>query len=218
MRMVLVQQDQVHVVGGASVGFDDFDQCLRYSGIDLSRWRSLAVTYEPDRNVCVVFDGVSTMRVSDGDAIAEFDQLIAMAPVLKERIANIFWGKTHAEIREIQWLLIQAERDRRMDGGFKVEVAPGDFRWFHSDSKSRIQQLGLFAAGAAVPAVQWKTMDGSFVTMSQPLATAIFAAASALDTALFANGEAHLAAMTAAADPEAYDYSTGWPAAYGDEV
>lgn len=105
---------------------------------------------------------------------------------------------------------IKAERDRRKAGGTLVAG-----KWFHSDSDSRIQQLGLVMMGAAVPSVQWKTLDGTFVTMTPAIATGIFQATSALDMAVFANAEAHLAGARLAADPSAYDYSTGWPAAFG---
>ncbi len=112
------------------------------------------------------------------------------------------------------WEQIKAERDRRVNGGFKVEVRADEFKWYHSDQKSRIQHLGLKAAGAAVPAIPWKTMDGSFEPMSEAIATAVFNAALALDTALFTKAEQHKALMRASADPEGYDFSAGWPERY----
>lgn len=105
-----------------------------------------------------------------------------------------------------KWEQIKAERDLRKEGGTFVSG-----KWFHSDRDSRIQQLGLVLMGASVPAVQWKTMDGSMIAMSQALASAIFAATAALDMALFANAESHKAAMQASARPDQYDFSTGWP-------
>lgn len=101
---------------------------------------------------------------------------------------------------------IKAERDQRKIGGALVNG-----KWFHSDGDSRIQQLALVVMGAGVPAIQWKTMDGSFVTMTQAIATGIFQATAVLDTTLFANAERHLAAVSASLDPETYDFSTGWP-------
>lgn len=109
------------------------------------------------------------------------------------------------------WELIKAERDRRTDqGGYKVGT-----KWFHSDQKSRSQQLGLVLLGASIPAnLQWKTMDGSFVTMTQQLAGQVLGAAAASDQAIFAAAETHKAAMEASADPSAYDFSGGWPATF----
>lgn len=110
------------------------------------------------------------------------------------------------------WIGIKAERDRRKAGGVKV----GD-KWFHSDDASRIQQMALVMMGANIPAnLQWKTMDGTFVAMNQTVANNVFAAAAASDQAIFAVAEGHRVAMEASADPDAYDYSTGWPAVFGE--
>jgi hypothetical protein len=47
--------------------------------------------------------------------------------------------------------------------------------WFQSDSASRIQQLSLVVMGANLPpGIQWKTLAGTFVAMTQTLAVQIF--------------------------------------------
>lgn len=106
---------------------------------------------------------------------------------------------------------IKAERDRR-----KFEGVPVGPHRFHSDPDSRTQQLGLVILGANIPAgLQWKTLGGAFVTMTQTLAMQIFGATAARDTAIFAKAEAHIAAVEALQDAEAvlaYDFTTGWPA------
>jgi len=113
------------------------------------------------------------------------------------------------------WERIKAHRERLSDqGGYKVVVSGVD-KWFHSDAKSKTQQLGLVIAGPAVPAIQWKTMDGTFITMSQAWAAVIFQAAAAQDAAIFTKAEQHKAAMEASTDPLAYDFSGGWPATFG---
>ena len=58
-------------------------------------------------------------------------------------------------------------------------------------------------------------MDGSFVSVTAQLAFDIVAAAGNLDAQLFAVAETHRAAMEAAADPAAYDFSAGWPETFG---
>ncbi len=112
----------------------------------------------------------------------------------------------------IMWNRIKAERDRRKEsGGFHVGT-----KWYHSDTASRIQQLGLVMMGAGIPPnLQWKTMDGTFITMTQTLAGQIFATAAASDMAVFAAAETHRVAMEASNDPSAYDFSGGWPAVFG---
>lgn len=111
------------------------------------------------------------------------------------------------------WELIKTERDRRkLDGGY---TAGGN--WFHSDTTSRIQQLALVMMGAGIPPnLYWKTMSGSFVIMTQTLASQIFQAAASSDVAIFTAAEQKKAAMLASPDPGSYNYLTGWPLAYGE--
>lgn len=116
----------------------------------------------------------------------------------------------YAKARSRKVVDIKVERDMRKNGG--VEVAG---KWFHTDSDSRIQQLGLVMMGAAVPAVQWKTMDGTFVTMTQVLAQAIFNAVASLDIDLFTCAETNIATVAALPDAEVVGYvTTGWPDHY----
>lgn len=112
------------------------------------------------------------------------------------------------------WESIKARRDQAKAGGVKV----GD-KWFHTDDASRIQQIGLVMMADSIQAnLQWKTMDGSFVTMTKALANQVFQAVSALDMQAFSAAETHRAAAAAAENPFEYDYSMGWPASYEPEV
>lgn len=90
--------------------------------------------------------------------------------------------------------LIKAERDRRIQkGGYKVGA-----NWFHSDTFSRSQQIGLVMMGANIPTgLQWKTMGGGKVTMTQALAGQIFQAAAMSDIAVFAAADAAIADLAA---------------------
>lgn len=116
------------------------------------------------------------------------------------------------QVKSAKWEAIKSERDRRKAGGVKV----GE-KWFHSDDGSRIQQMGLVMMGANLPAgLQWKTMDGSFITMTQTLASQVFQAVAASDQAFFAAAETHRVKLNASADPASYDFSTGWPKIYGE--
>jgi hypothetical protein len=117
-----------------------------------------------------------------------------------------------SRIEHLAWESIKSERDRRtLTGGYQANGY-----WFHSDQLSRDQQLKLKLAGENVPRVAWKTMSGEFVQMSPELAEAIVLASGDSDIAIFAAAEAHRAAMLAAADPAAYDYSQDWPLTYGE--
>lgn len=118
---------------------------------------------------------------------------------------------TPDQIKAEIWERIKEKRDfLTKNGGYKV----GN-KWYHSDEFSRTQQLGLVLLGANIPAgTKWKTMDGSFVNMTQTLAGQILSAAAASDLAFFQAAELHKAAMEASTDPENYDFSSGWPDTY----
>lgn len=117
-----------------------------------------------------------------------------------------------------KWEEIKAERDRRASLGIKVGS-----HWFHSDQKSRTQQLGLVLLGASIPVgLQWKTLTTTpppvFVTMTPALAQGIVAATAASDTAIFTAAEQHRIALESSSDPENYDFSVGWPTSIEDEA
>lgn len=115
--------------------------------------------------------------------------------------------------RDLTWNKIKAKRDTHKVGG--VYIASVN-KWFHTDSDSRIQQLGLVIMGAGIPAnLQWKTLDGSFTVMTQSLAGQIFTGVAILDTTAFSVAEMHKQAMLASPDPLSYNYTTGWPALFG---
>lgn len=121
------------------------------------------------------------------------------------------------QVKIDQWEAIKAERDRRITGGVKVPLTVDGVTkdyWFHSDDISRIQQLALVILGGNVPAIQWKTMSGEFVTLDQAKVQAVFQASISSDAAKFQVAEQHKAQMLASANPEDYDFSGGWPAIY----
>lgn len=110
-----------------------------------------------------------------------------------------------------KWEDIKSYRDNlTQTGGYKV-----DEKWYHSDTFSRTQQMGLMMMAANMPEnIQWKTMDGSFVTMTPLLAIRIFNAAALSDQAIFTAAEMHKAKMKILEHPEDYDITTDWPETY----
>lgn len=120
--------------------------------------------------------------------------------------------------RAATWETIKAERDRRAALGVKVGA-----NWFHSDQKSRTQQLGLVLLGQNIPTgLKWKTLTFTpppvFVDMTPALAVAIVQATAASDTAIFTAAEIHRMAMEASAAPQDYDFSAGWPASIEEDA
>lgn len=162
-----------------------------------------------------------SISVSDKDCAAannlptgasfDFDSngnlVVVPAPVLSE-------AQIKLNICNGVWLRIRSKRDQVKAGGVKVAT-----KWFHTDDASRIQHMALNMMGAAIPAnLQWKTMDGSFVTMTQALAGQIFQAVAVLDMQAFVKAEEHRVSMEASSNPANYDFSTGWPKTYAEFV
>ena len=136
-------------------------------------------------------------------------------------------AQLHAEAEAKAWELIKAERDRRKKAGFN---AAG--KWVHSDTFSRSQWLGLkdnardaLANGGTMAdglsddegkPIIWKMLDGLFVPVTAQLAFDVVAAVTRADMAIFTAAETHNVHMRSAADPSAYDYTTGWPQSYAE--
>ena len=124
--------------------------------------------------------------------------------------------KPKQQIISALWDQIKARRDSVTDtGGCKVGVT-----WFHTDAKSKQQQMALVILGANIPAnLQWKALDGSFVTMTQTLAGQLFAAQVTREQQIFALAEqkfTSLANMTTS-ELEAFDVNAGWPTSFTGE-
>jgi hypothetical protein len=120
-------------------------------------------------------------------------------------------------IRERLWEKIKNRRDEvKTNGGCLVQG-----KWFHSDSDSKQQQIALVIMGANIPAnLQWKTLDGSFVTMTQALAGELFAAQVMREQLIFGVAESKRAAIQTMTieQLEAYDVLDGFPQEYVDEA
>lgn len=109
------------------------------------------------------------------------------------------------------WMRIKAKRDAIQDGGVMV----GN-KWFHTDTKSRVQQLALFSLGQSLPpGILWKTMDGTFIELTPTLVQQIFAAGIAREQAVFTRAEVLRQAAEANDDPAAIDIESGWPVYFG---
>jgi hypothetical protein len=133
-------------------------------------------------------------------------------PLTPEEIAA-----RHLAQQSMAWEVIKSERVRRTSEGGYYITSIG--KWLHSDTASKTQQLGLVIMGAGLPAgIMWKTMDGSFVEMTQALASEIFSAAVTQETLTFGVAENHREQMLLSADPLNYDYSAGWPLIYEDTL
>lgn len=181
---------------------------------------------------CTYLDGIH-IRPADARPISEerFLEVIARPAPGKVRAHDdnglpILIDPSRGQLEAAAWERIKAERDRRTLSGFMV----GTY-WFHSDTFSRSQHLGLkdqardvLAAGGAVSdvliangqPVQWKTLHGEFVPITVQLAFDIVQSATDSDARIFQAAEGHKAAMRTSADPATYDYRQGWPLTYDE--
>lgn len=121
----------------------------------------------------------------------------AQAPYL------FYQRKSDTEIAHTRWERLKQIRDELTEyGGCEIGG-----KWFHADVRSKQQQIALVMMGAGIPAnLQWKTMDGSFLTMTQQLAAQVFAAQAAREQAIFAVAEAKRLDDSPVGE--------GWPARY----
>lgn len=130
----------------------------------------------------------------DGDVVSNPDYYIDLTPIR---------AKIWEDIKEYRDHLVQT-------GGYKVNP-----HWYHSDTFSRTQQMGLVMMGAGMPAgILWKTLDNGYIPMTPTLAGQIFIAAATQDSALFAKALEHKAAIDASSDPLSYDWTLDWPENY----
>lgn len=200
--MNMIEQTETTAIGISQAGEIEVHTVtvLTSAGVEVGRTALRTVVLPPGSDVTGQAARVQAMAAAvwTPDVIAQW-QAGSNSPTIEAK-------------RAATWIAIRHKRDDLSDrGGYKVNVGGVD-KWFHSDAKSKIQQLGLKEAGAGLPAnLQWKTMDGTFVAMTPTLAAQVFAAAMAQDAAIFQAAETHRLAMEAAVDPLAYDYSAGWP-------
>lgn len=128
-----------------------------------------------------------------------------------------------ADVLNVFWEQIKAHRDALRFSGCPV----GD-KWFHNDVESRSQwermvnRAAVLAdadlyliAGQPTP---WKTKDGSFVVLTAGKIREVVEAFEIREAIIFTKAEQHKAALAAQPTVEAmiaYNWRTGWPAAYG---
>lgn len=146
--------------------------------------------------------GAETLTAGDSVVIVTR----AVVPWSAEEIADDLTQK-QSDI----WSRIKQIRDiNTQQGGYKAQG-----KWFHSDTFSRSQQIGLVIMGSSIPAgLQWKTMDGSFVEMTPTLAQAVFQAAALQDNLLFSYAEQLNQQVKLSTNPTSIDIEQGWPETY----
>lgn len=115
----------------------------------------------------------------------------------------------YLEQQDEMWELIKERRLQAVTSGVCVESVD---KWFHTDEVSVTTYstiAGMIALDNYEP-VQWKTMDNTWLLLTEPLFKELQTAMSQKTNANYAVAEQHKAAMLQADNPLEYDYSTGW--------
>jgi hypothetical protein len=115
----------------------------------------------------------------------------------------VFTRKSDEQLAEVRWNKLKAIRDDLTEnGGCFVQG-----KWFHTDVKSKQQQMALaMAAQHTALSVPWKTMDGTFIEMTSAIAGELFAAQMAREIEIFG--------ICQTKRTDATDVNVGWPARY----
>jgi hypothetical protein len=137
-----------------------------------------------------------------------YNQELDVAPYL------VVTPKDLDAVKAETWSRIKAYRDDLQDNGGCLV----DGHWYHTDTKSKQQQIALVMLGVNLPVgLQWKTLDGTFVSMTPALAASVFQAQVVREQTVFAVAEYHKTIINAAELVDtlaSYDYTVGWPARY----
>lgn len=130
-------------------------------------------------------------------------------PVLKEKELN----------RELNlvWEGIKNMRAYKNSLGFYV---PSVDKWFHSDQAAinNYQVIGLSIVMKTFKPEKWKTMDGSWVEMTEELFGDVMSAMNEHGVYNFKIAELHYENVKKSDEPLNYDYKTGWKPNYIDVV
>ena len=141
------------------------------------------LTFSPRPSPCHVWDGKAWRADKQADAALKAGQQAEM------------------------WERIKARRHQATRSGVFV---PSIGKWFHHDDPARQQYTFLRTLPKLPSPLPWKTMDNSFVEMTQALLDELSLKMIADEQTDFANAERHRAAMLKADHPLDYDYSDGW--------
>jgi hypothetical protein len=119
----------------------------------------------------------------------------------------VFTKKSDEQILALRVSKLKQIRDELTEsGGCLVQD-----KWFHTDVKSKQQQMALTMAGQSLPAnLLWKTMDGTFIEMTPAIAAELFAAQMTREATIFGLCEAKQGDDT--------PINEGWPERYVEAV
>jgi len=159
-------------------------------------------------------DIIKTLTTPNGQQLvnvpADLDFLLELG--FDQAAAQALLAAPLADLKATKAAAIRAHRDALTESHITI-----DGNQYHSDVKSRIQQMALakLATQDAIPAgLHWMTRNNGPVLMTNAIALQFEPVTLTHDVALFAVAQTHIDAVNAldtAQGVEAYDFSSGWP-------
>jgi hypothetical protein len=164
---------------------------------------------------------LSVAGTSDSD-LTSVVSLISGLSTAKKTLTFDDSPKTNDDWIEIKKKLVNDKRDQLiLSGGFKL-VSSGTPYWFHSNSISTCQQLGLISAAiiakmqgaqdtTILHPIPWKTLGGQTISLTVGIALSLLQASFAQQGLLFTAANNHKTAIENSTNAKNYDINVGWP-------
>lgn len=170
--------------------------------------------------------------ILEAEEVADFAQFKYRA-VGNNLVLNLDWVDPtppvdlNARRAEIWEEIKQYRDDRILNGGY-----PAGAHWYHSDLIMRSQLLAnarkadkIEASGGDMTTpmtniegevIQVKTMDNGYISITAQMAIDIMNAIEVHEMATYKTAATHKYFLDQAADPDTYDWKTGWPLIFGE--
>lgn len=135
----------------------------------------------------------------------------------KWEIDTALYNARHEKRKEEMWEKIKQKRLEEITAGVYV---PSIKKWLHTDDVSAIQysQIGNAINLGIFEPMMWKTMDGSFITLTVDIFKEFQALMIKNTQKNYHVAEVHKALMEQYTNPLEYDYSTDWADATLTEI
>lgn len=179
----------------------------RYAVYKESDGKITNVVVMPEQYIGDFEVGLGHAVVEVGNAVSDISHIIVNGKaIVNHNLGNI---EPIAVQQEKVWEQIKQRRYEAITSGVYVNSID---KWFHTDEVSATTYstiAGMIALDNYEPS-QWKTMDNTWLLLTEPLFKELQTAISQKTNANYAIAEQHKAAMLQSDNPLDYDYSTDW--------
>lgn len=154
--------------------------------------------------------------------LAAITSMVSGLSTVKKTLTFDSSPKTNTEWATYKKKLVNDKRDQLItSGGFPL-TSSGVKYWFHSNSISTSQQLGLISAaiiakmsGATdskiLHPIPWRTMGGQSINLTVGITLSLLQASFTQQGLMFTAANNHKAALDTSSDTKNYNINSGWP-------